>query len=125
MNASVRTALLFFAIGVAVAAASDPARQVLVVLVLAVGPGLAVGQVLGIKDRVTLAAVVVPISLAIDMVIATIWIYLGIWSPVLILFSIAVLVVLTALSRDNDRMATGVLVVIGALPAALIVVGGQ
>jgi hypothetical protein len=68
-----------------------PLRAILVLWFLCVIPGLAVLHPLELPDPVTGLALVVPLSLAIDALVAGALVYAGLWSPHLATMIVAVL----------------------------------
>ena len=67
----------------------NPLRSLVVLWFLCVCPGLAVLHPLELSDAVTGLALVVPLSLAIDALVAIALIYAGLWSPTLALVIVA------------------------------------
>lgn len=69
------------AVAVVLTGFDHPLRAVIVLWFLCVVPGLAVLHPLQLPDPVTGLALVVPLSLAIDALVAGALVYAGIWSP--------------------------------------------
>jgi hypothetical protein len=90
-----------------------PLRSLVVLWFLCVIPGLAVLHPLELPDPVTGLALVVPLSLAIDALVAGILVYAGVWSPHLAIMIVAVLSIaalglsrpLASHGRDEHRSA--------------------
>lgn len=112
-------------LGAALTIASDelPLREIAVALFLAIAPGMAVLWLTGITDRVARIALVVPVSLAIDTLLVSITVYLGIWSPELVLVLVALLTAGAVALAPYEWPARAGLVVIGLLPALAILAG--
>jgi hypothetical protein len=66
----------------------NPLRWLLVLWFLLVCPGMAFGYLLPGKDLITLSVLVIVLSLAIDAAVTQVVLYLGKWSPDLILLII-------------------------------------
>ena len=116
-------AVLGLAASFAMAAESLPLREITVALFLAIGPGVAVCWLAGIRDRVAQFALVVPISLSIDALVASVITYLGIWSPELVMVLIVLLSVGAIALAPYARPARAALIVVALLPGIVIVVG--
>lgn len=70
-----------------------PIRTALVLWFVCVGPGLGVLDPLELGDATTGLLLVVPLSLAIDALVATVLVYLGLWSSTLALIVVAAVTV--------------------------------
>jgi hypothetical protein len=122
-----RLYLLLGALGlaaiVAIAAEVLPLRAITVALFLAVGPGIAVTWLAGIREWVARLALVVPISLSIDALIVSVILYLGIWSPELVMGLIVLLTVGAIALAPFERSARAALIAIALLPGIVLVAG--
>lgn len=116
-------AILALAASFAIASESLPLRELTVALFLATGPGLAVLWLTGITDRVARVALVVPVSLSIDALMASAVIYLGIWSPELVMLLIVLLTVGAIALAPYERSARAVLIGVALLPGIAILAG--
>lgn len=65
--------------------AGGPIRTLLVLAFSFFGPGLAIIELLGLRDRGARLALVVPFSLSATALVAGFMLYAGAWSPFLIL----------------------------------------
>jgi len=64
---------------------SSPLRPMLVLWFLLICPGMAFIQLLDFRDQIYKIVLAVSLSLALDLLIATILLFSGLWSPELIL----------------------------------------
>jgi hypothetical protein len=116
-------AVLGLAASIAAAVGGLPFGGVIVAVFLAVGPGLAVMALAGVTDRVALLALVVPVSVSIDALIASAVLYLGIWSPQLVVALIVLVTVGMVVVAQFDRPARAALIPVGLLPGIVILAG--
>jgi hypothetical protein len=116
-------AVLGLAASFAIAADELPLREITVALFLAIGPGVAVMWLAGITDRVAQLALVVPVSLSIDALVVSIILYLGIWSPELVMVLIVLLTVGAIALAPYERWARAALSVVALLPGILLLAG--
>lgn len=108
--------------GAAVAGAlSLPAREIIIIAFLAVGPGAAVTWLSGVRDRATWLALVVPVSLSIDLLVATALLYMGIWSPELSVGIVTVITVLAIGLVPFERGARVALIAVALLPGIVLI----
>jgi hypothetical protein len=116
-------AVLGLAASFAIAADELPLREITVAVFLAIGPGLAVLWLTGITDRVARVALVVPVSLSIDALVVAITVYLGIWSPELVMLALVGLTVGAIALIPYERPARAALILVALLPVLAIVAG--
>jgi hypothetical protein len=98
-------------------------RGILALVYLAVGPGAAIVWLARINDRVMQASLIVPLSLAVDAMVATGLIYAGIWSPMLALGIVAAITLATALLGVREDSAVVPLVALTLLPPIVLLLG--
>ena len=108
LSVSMRTSVVGVSLALAllVIVAGGPAlvRYTVVVWFFSAVPGLAVNGVLRIPDPTAEWALAVTVSLAIDVVVATVLLYAGWWSPVVGFSSIAALTAAVTLwASDRER----------------------
>lgn len=114
---------LGLAVGLAVAAAGFPLHGVAVALYLSFGPGVAALRLAGVTDRVSQLALVVPISLAIDAMVASVILYMGVWSPGLVIIVIVLFTVGAITLAPHERSARAASLAMALLPSIVILVG--
>jgi hypothetical protein len=107
----------------AVAADELPLRELTVGLFLAIGPGLAVIWLIGITDPIARLALVVPVSLAVDALVVSMVLYLGIWSPELVMYLVVLLTIGAIAVAPFERPARAALILIALLPGLVILAG--
>lgn len=122
-SAYLGVAVLGLAASLAIAADALPLREITVALFLATGPGLAMMRLAGVADRVALIALIVPISLSIDALLVSTTLYLGIWSPELVMALIVILTVGAIAVAPYERSARAALILIALLPAIAMAAG--
>jgi hypothetical protein len=115
--------VLGLAASFAIAADRLPLREITVGLFLGLGPGLAVTWLVGMTDRAARLALVVPISLAVDLLVVSIVLYLGIWSPELVMVVIVGLTLVGLALAPYERPARAALIVVALLPCLMILAG--
>jgi hypothetical protein len=71
-----------------------PVRPIVILWFLLICPGMAFVQLLQIKDALHEMVLAVALSLAIDVIVAMVILYAGLWSPALIL---SILIILCSL----------------------------
>jgi hypothetical protein len=76
-------------VATAVAGGSSPLRTAVVVWFLLTGPGLAITPLLRLSDRWGEWTVAVALSVAIDILVASAFLYAGAWSPPAIFSTLA------------------------------------
>jgi hypothetical protein len=113
--------VVVFAIAILADAIGLPAREIGSVLILAVGPGAAITWLVGVRDRGAWLALVVPVSLAVDLIVATTLLYVGIWSATLTFAIICLITVIALALVPFERGARVALIVLALLPGALLV----
>jgi hypothetical protein len=118
-------AVMTLAVVVAFAVVVDnlPVREVVVIAYLGVGPGAAVVWLARIDDRALQLALVVPLSLTVDAMVATGLLYAGIWSPPLAFAVIAAFTALAVLLGVRERTAMVPLVGLTLLPPIVLLMG--
>jgi hypothetical protein len=89
------------AAAVAFAGAPGPLRAPVVLVFLALGPGMAFVPLLGLRDPVAELTLALGASLALDLVVAATMLYAGAWSPP------ASLAVLAALALGGAALQYG------------------
>jgi hypothetical protein len=111
VEAILQTPLFIVAVFVAVASAAiifpfpTPIRAPLILAFFAIVPGFVVLRALQIRGAGALLALVVPISLTIDLLVATLMLYVGGWSPPVTFAVIAVACLgITALDARLSRL---------------------
>lgn len=60
-------------------------REYIILAFLLLGPGLSLGFLLSLEDRISWIFLIIVLSVAVDTVITEAILYLGLWSPELIL----------------------------------------
>lgn len=104
-----------------VAAAMDlPLREVTAVVFLTIGPGAAITWLVGVRDRAAWFALVVPISLSIDVLVTTALLYLNVWSPELSVMLITGITVVAIALVPFERVARVALIGIALLPGLVL-----
>jgi len=108
--------------GAAIAGALDlPVREVVLVSFLAVGPGAAITWLAGVRDRATWLVLLVPVSLSVDLLVATALLYLGVWSPELSVGIVTVITVAAIGLVPFERGARVALIAVALLPGVVLV----
>ena len=107
----------------AVVADNLPLREVVILTYLAVGPGAAIVWLARIADRATQLSLVVPLSLAVDALVATGLLYAGIWSPTLAFAVVAAITLASVLLGVRERTAVVPLVALALLPPIVLLMG--
>lgn len=78
-------------VGVVAAGAGAPLRPLVAIWFLLVCPGLALAPLIRIADAWDELAVALPLSVALDIVVASAFMYAGAWSPPLIVTVLALI----------------------------------
>ena len=113
--------MVVFAVAILADATGLPAREIGSVLILAVGPGAAITWLVGVRDRGAWLALVVPVSLAVDLIVATTLLYVGIWSADLSFAIVCLLTVLALALVPFERAARVALILLALLPGTLLI----
>jgi len=116
-------AVLGLAASFAIAADVLPLREITVGLFLVMGPGLAVMWLGAIPDRVARLALVVPVSLSIDALVVSAILYLGIWSPELVMVLLVLITMGAIALAPYERSARAALIVVALLPGIVLLAG--
>lgn len=115
--------LLVFGVAALSAVVDFPFREVTTAAFLLVGPGAALTWLAGVQDRTAWLALVVPISLSIDLLVTTALLYLGISSAELSLAVITAMTVVVIALVPFERGARVALIAIALLPGLVLVAG--
>ena len=100
-----------------------PLREVIILAYLAVGPGAAIVWLARITDRAMQLSLVVPLSLAVDALVATGLLYAGIWSPTSAFAVVAAITLASVLLGVRPRTAVVPLVALALLPSIVLLMG--
>jgi hypothetical protein len=114
---------LGLAAAIALGSEQSPLRGVLVASFLILGPGVALLWLTGITDRLTRIALVVPLSLTIDLLVATVLLYMGLWSPALVVTVLVVFTIAAIAMAPFEWPARMALITVALLPGLVILVG--
>ncbi len=110
-----------FVAAIAVLTGSGPVRLVIVSGFLLLAPGLAITSLAGVRDAFVRLVLLLPVSLAVNASVATVIVYLGIWSTDLIFVIVVTLTLLCVAVAPFERAARGALVVIALLPGLIVI----
>ncbi len=114
---------LGLAAAIAIGSEQFPFREILVAGFLLVGPGVALLWLTGITDRLTRVALVVPLSLTIDLLVATVLLYMGLWAPALVVTVLVVFTVAAIAMAPYEWPARVALIAVALLPGLVMLVG--
>jgi hypothetical protein len=99
-----------------------PFREPIILALLLVAPGLAVTILAGIRERIVVLLLIVPVSLAIVGLVATGFAYIGLWSTELVFLVVMAITLLAAGLGAHERAARGALVGIAIIPGIVLIV---
>lgn len=114
-------AALALAAGIYVQEWTFPFSQWIVVGVLLTLPGLVVTMLAGIRERIVVLLLLVPVSLAINGLVASAAIYLGIWSTELILLVVIVITLAASALSASRRSSRVMLLGLALLPGLVLI----
>ncbi len=100
---------------------SFPFSQWIVVGVLLTVPGFVVTRLAGIREPIVTVLLLVPVSLAVNGLVATAAIYLGVWSTELILLVVIAITLVASALSSNRRSSRGVLLSLALLPGLVLI----
>lgn len=98
-----------------------PFSQWIVVGVLLTVPGFVVTMLAGIREPIVILVMLVPVSLAVNGLVATAAIYLGVWSTELILLAVIGITLLASALSSSRRSSRGVLLALALLPGLVLI----
>lgn len=98
-----------------------PMRELGAVLILTLAPGAAVLWLIGVRERAAWLALVVPVSLSVDLIVGTTLVYFGMWSVGLAFAIVCMITVAMVALVPFERGARVALIVLALLPGILLV----